>query len=162
MNHCRSSGNAVSCLAEHVCFNQQLTQQTHPTGWASSAGYECVGSTHYSLKPSSILSVTQTGCNQSHWIKYGGWYETSHWQMRQIMENKPPLVITAWFYYQCFQRKTIACSYWHGLEIFLYRIKYSCIDDVKQLKQLELLDLISQTGIVTLWRKLKFESISPV
>lgn len=96
VNHRRSPGNvpgALSSLAEHVSFNQQLTQQTQPTRWVSTAGYDCDGSTLYSLKPSSVLpdcgSVIQTGCHHSHWIKYGGWYEASHWQMRQIMKKNP-------------------------------------------------------------------------
>lgn len=86
--------------------------------------------------------------------KNRGWYEASHWQKREIMK-RPWLHLRDIFANISTGRLYLkAYEYWQGPAFFLYHITSLRIDPVKQL---ELLDLISQTDAVTLCWQIKIQ-----
>lgn len=98
------------------------------------------------------VSAIQTSWIHIHWIKYERFpltKEANNEKTMVILESYPVSdnISIERLYLKPY-------GYWQGPAFFLYYITSPCIDPVKQL---ELLDLISQTDAVTLCRQIKIQ-----
>lgn len=89
VNHHRSTGNAPGCSLKlrRTHLFQSATHSKHiPQVELLLLDMNVMGALFIPWHP-PLYVLFLCGCHHRHWIKYGGWYEASHWQMRQILKK---------------------------------------------------------------------------